>query len=81
MDRSVLERIYEQLKVPYKYGAVMKLEGRMTDSPIVFKRNGKYYMSFVSIDSQCQEGYSTHIAESDDLLSWNVLGEILKERS
>lgn len=81
MDRSVLERIYEQLKVPYKYGAVMKLEGRMTDSPIVFKRNGKYYMSFISIDSQCKGGYSTHIAESEDLLSWNVLGEILKERS
>ena len=35
MDRSVLEKIYGQLKVPFKYGAVLKLEGRMTDSPSV----------------------------------------------
>ena len=81
MDRSVLEDIYNQLKTPYKYGAVLKLEGRKTDSPIVFKRNGKYYMSFVSIDDACKSGYSTHIAESKDLLHWNVLGEILKEHT
>ncbi|MBQ8407751.1 MAG: glycosylase [Clostridia bacterium] len=78
MDRTVLEKIYEQIKTPYKYGAVLKLEGRKTDSPIVFKRNEKYYMSFVSIDNDSKTGYSTHIAESNDLLHWNVLGEILK---
>ena len=81
MDRSVLEHIYEQLKTPYKYGAVLKLDGRMTDSPIVFKRDGRYYMSFISIDNQCKGGYLTHIAESSDLLHWNVLGEILKEHT
>ena len=81
MDRSILENIYNQLKTPYKYGAVLKLDGRMCDSPIVFKRDGRYYMSFVSIDEKCEGGYSTHIAESADLLHWNVLGEILKERS
>ena len=64
MDRSVLENIYEQLKTPYKYGSVLKIEGRMTDSPVVFKRDGKYYMSFISIDGACKTGYSTHIAES-----------------
>ena len=68
MDRIVLEKIYGQLKTPYKYGAVLKLEGRMTDSPIVFKRDGKYYMSFISIDDKCKTGYLTHIAESSDLL-------------
>ena len=81
MDRSVLEKIYGQLKVPFKYGAVLKLEGRMTDSPIVFKRDGKYYMSFISIDDKCETGYLTHIAESRDLLHWDVLGEILKEHT
>lgn len=81
MDRLVLEKIYDQLRTPYKYGAVLKLEGRKTDSPIVFKRNGKYYMSFVSIDDECKTGYATHIAESEDLLHWKVLGEILKDHT
>ena len=81
MDRSVLEKIYNEIKTPYKYGPVLKLKGRMTDSPIVFKKSGKYYMSFISIDDKCRTGYSTHIAESSDLLHWNVLGEILTERT
>ena len=79
MDRNVMERIYQQLQTPYKYGSVMKLDGRMTDSPVVFKKDGKYYMSFISIDDECRTGYLTHIAESRDLLHWDVLGEILKE--
>ena len=81
MDRHILENIYDQLRTPYKYGAVLKLDGRKTDSPVVFKRNGKFYMSFVSIDNECKTGYATHVAESDDLLHWNVLGEILSEHS
>jgi predicted GH43/DUF377 family glycosyl hydrolase len=79
MERTVLEKIYNQIKTPYKYGAVMKLDGRMTDSPVVFKRDNKYYMSFISIDSEAKTGYQTHIAESDDLLRWKVLGNILTE--
>ena len=81
MDRTVLDKIYDQLKPPFKYGSILKIEGRMTDSPIVFKKGKKYYMSFVSIDNGCKTGYSTHIAESDDLLHWNVLGEILSGHS
>ena len=81
MDRNVMERIYQQLQTPYKYGSVMKLDGRMTDSPVVFKKDGKYYMSFVSIDDACKTGYSTHIAESDNLLHWKPLGEILTEHT
>ena len=81
MNREVLERIYEQIKTPYKHGAVLKLAGRMTDSPVVFKRDGVYYMSFVSIDYECTTGYSTRIAASCDLLHWEVLGEILTDRT
>lgn len=80
MDRVVLERIYEQIKTPYKYGAVLKLDGKMTDSPVVFKRDGKYYMSFLSIDNECKTGYSTHIAKSDDLLHWQILGDVLTKK-
>ena len=35
MEKTVMQSIYEQLKTPYKYGAVLKLEGRKTDSPKV----------------------------------------------
>lgn len=78
IQREILERIYEQIKTPYKYGPVLKIDGRKTDSPVVFKRNDKYYMSFVSIDNECKTGYSTHIAESDDLVHWKSIGEVLK---
>ena len=77
MERAILEKIYNKIKTPHKYGAVVKLDGRMTDSPIVFKRDGKYYMSFISIDNDCKTGYSTHIAESDDMVHWKILGDIL----
>ena len=79
MDREVLVKIYEQIKTPYKYGAVMKLAGQKTDSPVVFKRDGKYYMSFISIDDECKTGYKTHIAASTDLLNWQCIGDILTE--
>ena len=80
MDRKILEQIYAKLKVPYKHGAVVKIDGRMTDSPIVFKKDGKYYMSFISIDNECKTGYCTHIAESDDLLHWQTVADILTEK-
>ncbi|MBP3436343.1 MAG: glycosylase [Clostridia bacterium] len=79
MDRKILEQIYNQIKTPCKHGAVLKLDGRKTDSPIVFKRAGKYYMSFISIDDACKTGYRTHIAESEDLVHWHPLGDILTE--
>ena len=81
MERAVLESIYEKIKTPYKHGAVLRLDGRKTDSPIVFKRDGKYYMSFVSIDDACKTGYRTHLAESDDLLHFRPIGEILTEHT
>ena len=49
IDNQSKVPIYEQIKTPYKYGAVMKLAGQKSDSPVVFKRDGKYYMSFISI--------------------------------
>lgn len=80
MKRFDLESIFEQLKTPHKIGAVLKIDGYMTDSPVVFKRDKNYYMSFVRIDKECKEGYSTCLAKSDDLIHWDFLGEILTEK-
>lgn len=80
MDKSIMHRIYNQIKTPYKYGAVLKMDNRLTDSPIVFKKDNRYYMSFISIDAGCKTGYQTHLAESDDLLHWKYIGDVLTEK-
>ncbi len=80
VETNVMQKIYEKLKVPYKMGAVIKQEGRLIDSPMVFKDNGKYYMTYISIDSACKSGYITHLAVSDNLHDWETLGEIVFKR-
>ena len=46
-----MEDIYALLKTPYKHGAVIKVDGKMCDSPSVYRYNGKWYMSFIQIDN------------------------------
>ncbi|MBP3704212.1 MAG: glycosylase [Clostridia bacterium] len=71
--------IYEKIKTPYKYGAVMKLENDLTDSPSVFFFEGRWYMYFISISKDCTvSGYETHLAVSDDLLHWEKIGTIFR---
>lgn len=66
--------IYERVKTPYKWGAVMKLDGRLTDSPSVFYYDGAWYMYFISIAEECYgSGYESHIAKSADLLHWEIV--------
>src|SRR5574344_1949655 len=72
-----IDKIYEKIKTPYKYGAVIKIEGLKIDSPVIFKCDGKFYMSFVGIDSECKGGYNTYIAESDNLTDWNNYRKIM----
>ena len=70
-----MEDIDALLKTPYKYGAVIKVEGKMCDSPSVYRYNGKWYMSFIQIDNCCAtSGYDSHISESKDLLHWEYKG-------
>ena len=78
VESAQMQSVYEQLKTPYKYGAVMKFDGRMCDSPTVFQYNNRWYMSFIQIDNEVQNsGYDSHLAVSDDLLSWEYLGTTL----
>ncbi len=85
-DRHVeiqqMEEIYERLKTPFKFGPVIKLEDSYTDSPSVFFWQGRYYMYFISILKDCSvSGYETHLAVSDDLKHWEILGTVLKRGS
>jgi len=75
---ETMQRIYDQVKTPYKYGIILKgEEGRKVDCPSVFRHGDKWYMMYIVFDGT---GYETSIAESSDLLSFKPLGKILSFR-
>ncbi len=79
VSKEKMQEIYEIIKTPYKHGAVIKFDDSLTDSPTVFKYNGKWYMYFVRINKDVDSsGYETHMASSDNLIDWNYEGVILK---
>lgn len=73
-----MQCVYEQLKTPYKLGAVCKREGEYTDSPSVFRLNDKWYMMYLAISEQCAaSGYYTCLSSSDDLIHWEETGVVM----
>jgi len=74
-----MSRIYEEVRTPYKYGVVVEGgDGKMVDSPSVFRHDGAWYMVYIVFDDT---GYETMLARSDDLLHWRTLGRILSRGS
>lgn len=73
---SILERVYQEIKTPYKYGLVMVHEdtSNMVDCPTVFRKDSMWYMTYLIFNGR---GYETWIAQSSDLLNWEKLGAIL----
>jgi alpha-L-rhamnosidase len=73
---TVMQKIYEEIKTPYKYGLVIVPEDstKKTDCPTVFRKEGKWYMTYIVFDGQ---GYETWLAQSNDLLKWKTLGRIM----
>lgn len=74
-----MQKIYDEVKTPYKYGIVLKANpalegGDAADSPSIFRKDGKWYMTYIVFGGR---GYETFLAESDDLLRWRKLGKIL----
>jgi sucrose-6-phosphate hydrolase SacC (GH32 family) len=71
-----MEKIYQEIKTPYKYGIVLKHPDstKMVDSPTIFRHNQKWYMTYIVFDGQ---GYETRLAESENLLDWHPGGKIL----
>lgn len=80
VSQDKMQAIYNQVKTPYKYGVVIRPPKKemLVDSPSVFKSGDKWYMYYVLQDG---DGYSTHLAESDNLLDWQYKGEILKRKN
>lgn len=73
---GVMQKIYNEVKTPYKYGVVFKHADstKMIDSPTIFKENDTWYMTYIVFDGQ---GYEIWLAQSDDLLHWESKGKIL----
>ena len=77
IESSLMQAIYEEVKTPYKFGMVIEPpEGKMVDCPTVFRHNGRWYMIYVQLEND-PAGYTTQLAQSDDLLHWTPLGTIL----
>lgn len=70
------------LITPYKYGKPVLtgsgMEGtynyKAVDCPLVFTHNGKFCMIHIGFDGT---GYQTALAQSDDLINWQIKGVIL----
>jgi hypothetical protein len=73
---QVMQEVFEEIKTPYKYGVVIAQpdSGRMVDSPTVFRKDGRWFMTYIIFDGK---GYETWLAQSDDLLRWTTLGKIM----
>jgi predicted GH43/DUF377 family glycosyl hydrolase len=73
---DLMQSVFEECKTPFKRGIVVRAaEGSMCDCPSIFRFGGRWYMLYVIIQGKI--GYETHLAVSDDLLSWKHLGTIL----
>lgn len=80
VPRSVMQKVYREVKTPYKYGLVLAPENasKKLDCPTVFRKNGKWYMSYIEFDG---DGYETWLAQSVDLLHWKPLGKMLSKEN
>ena len=85
VSQERMNEIYEEAKTPYKYGlAIAPTDNyHKIDCPTVFREGDKWYMTYVVYNGRTGtdgRGYETHIAESDNLLDWIPLGNILSYR-
>ena len=73
---SVMQRIYEQVKTPYKYGLVVVPadNDKKLDCPTVFRKGKNWFMTYVIFNGR---GYETWLSESKDLLHWTTKGKLM----
>jgi predicted GH43/DUF377 family glycosyl hydrolase len=71
-----MEKIYQEVKTPYKYGLVMVPgdDKHKMDCPTIFRKGKEWYMTYLIYSGR---GYETWLAKSKDLLKWQSLGKIL----
>lgn len=77
VDAVTMQRVYDEVKTPFKYGVVLRGEttNQLVDCPSIFRSGQQWFMMYVAINGAV--GYETFLARSDDLLNWTKLGRIL----
>jgi predicted GH43/DUF377 family glycosyl hydrolase len=76
ISSETMQKVYEEIKTPFKYGLVMAPAdvSKKIDCPTVFRKNSKWYMSYIMFDGR---GYETWLATSKDLLHWTTKGKLM----
>jgi predicted GH43/DUF377 family glycosyl hydrolase len=76
VPQKVMEKVFNEIKTPYKYGVIFKHPDstQLIDSPTIFRKNKKWYMTYILYDGL---GYESWLAESNNLLDWKTNGKIL----
>ena len=76
VSAAEMEKIYQEVKTPYKYGLVMvpKDKDHKMDCPTIFKKGKNWYMTYLIFSGR---GYETWMAKSKDLLHWENQGRLL----
>ena len=79
---SVMQRIYKEVRTPYKYGLVVAPTDNYhkIDCPTVFRDGDRWLMTYVVYngkDGLDGRGYETWLAKSEDLLHWQTQGRLL----
>lgn len=82
ISQNVMQKIYDEVKTPYKYGMVVAPEDNFhkIDCPMVYREGNRWFMTYVVYngkDGTDGRGYETWLATSDDLLQWKTLGRLL----
>jgi predicted GH43/DUF377 family glycosyl hydrolase len=73
---EVMNQVFQEVKTPFKYGLVLAPEdqSKKIDCPTVFRKGNKWYMTYFIFDGR---GYETWLAESDNLLDWEIKGKVM----
>jgi hypothetical protein len=75
VDEATMQRVYETVKTPHKYGIVLRgAPSEQIDCPNVFRHGDRWFMVYIAYDGR---GYETRLATSGDLLTWEPVGPIL----
>ncbi|MCA9239917.1 MAG: hypothetical protein KDA37_06950 [Planctomycetales bacterium] len=76
VSAATMEQVYETLKTPYKFGQILTpAEDEYYDCPNVFRHGDQWLMVLVRFKNKV--GYETILAESADLLHWEIKGTLL----
>lgn len=77
VSEKIMDQIYEEIKTPFKYGLILVPDSNSykMDCPTIFRKNNKWIMTYIVFGGR---GYETWLAESDNLLNWNILGPIMQ---